>query len=200
MWPGSVRASQELVKYRHQVMGKVVLVLGAGTGVEAQTAASLGAERVIALDINGLTLRLLEYGAQLAGFGDVIEGRVFDLFSNEPLPPCDIVVAADVLYNEELATQIGLRCLEVLAEKSNRPSDSLSSLSPSPTKIVVTDSQNFHGTDFLGMVNAHDDRNGLALLEWDEEILVDFTGSGVMIDEDQHYNITVRTLSTGWET
>jgi len=75
MWPGSVRASQELVKYRHQVMGKVVLVLGAGTGVEAQTAASLGAERVIALDINGLTLRLLEYGAQLAGFGDVIEGR-----------------------------------------------------------------------------------------------------------------------------
>lgn len=75
MWPGSVRASRELVRWKEEVRDKVVLVLGAGTGVEAQAAAMLGAERVIAVDVNLLTLRLLEYGARMAGFGDVIEGR-----------------------------------------------------------------------------------------------------------------------------
>lgn len=75
MWPGSVKASRELIKWREEVEGSVVLVLGAGTGVEAQAAALLGAEKVIALDVSLLTLRLLEYGAMEAGFGDVIEGR-----------------------------------------------------------------------------------------------------------------------------
>lgn len=114
---------------------------------------------------------------------------VFDLFSNEPLPKCDIIVAADVLYNEELATQIGRRCLEAL-----KP---LSPSSP-PPKLIVTDSQNFHGTDFLGMVNGHEDRVGLPPLVWEVEVLANFTGSGVMIEEDQLYDVTVRTLSTGW--
>lgn len=78
MWPGSIVASQELMK-RHYTAWNVttnaaattvspmdnltVLVLGAGTGVEVQIAALLGAKQVIATDINPFTLKLLDYGA-----------------------------------------------------------------------------------------------------------------------------------------
>lgn len=61
MWPGSILASMELMKqhYSHStskspITNATVLVLGAGTGVEAQTAALLGAKTVIATDINPL--------------------------------------------------------------------------------------------------------------------------------------------------
>ena len=53
----------------------MVLVLGAGCGVEAHVAAALGAERVVCLDCNVMTLEILGYGAEVAGFGGVIEGR-----------------------------------------------------------------------------------------------------------------------------
>lgn len=69
MWPGSILASRELMKQHlcnrneASITNATVLVLGAGTGVEALTAALLGAKRVIATDINPLTLKLFEYGA-----------------------------------------------------------------------------------------------------------------------------------------
>ena len=78
MWPGSILASMELMQqhYCHHhssfssssspspIKDATVLILGAGTGVEAQTAALLGAKKVIATDINQLTLSLLDYGAK----------------------------------------------------------------------------------------------------------------------------------------
>lgn len=72
MWPGSIVASKMLMKQhftnlQSPVANATVLILGAGTGVEAQTAALLGARRVIATDINQLTLGLLEYGVKRMG-------------------------------------------------------------------------------------------------------------------------------------
>ena len=77
--------------------------------MEAQTAALLGAKRVIATDINPLTLKLLEYGAKNAGISGILEGKYFDLFSDISLPECDILIVADVLYNQDLAKQVGQR-------------------------------------------------------------------------------------------
>ena len=71
MWPGSVMAAREMARHRDEIKGKTVLLLGAGTGLEAQAAALLGAEKVIATDINKLTLKLLKYGAEKAGLGGV---------------------------------------------------------------------------------------------------------------------------------
>mmetsp|Transcript_10318 Transcript_10318/g.14829 ORF Transcript_10318/g.14829 Transcript_10318/m.14829 type:complete len:176 (+) Transcript_10318:2-529(+) len=45
MWPGSILASRELMKQQQTVSNATVLVLGAGTGVEAQAAALLGAKK-----------------------------------------------------------------------------------------------------------------------------------------------------------
>lgn len=83
MWPGSILASMEMMRQhyirdysqsctseQHETSSKppfknaTVLILGAGTGVEAQTAALLGAKKVVATDINQFTLKLLDYGAK----------------------------------------------------------------------------------------------------------------------------------------
>lgn len=184
MWPGSILASRELVRHGHRVSGSTVLVLGAGTGVEVQCAALLGASKVIALDISSLTLKLLQFGAKEAGVGDIVELVLFDLYSNEALPKCDILVAADVLYSPELAQQVGKRIMEVLKWDV-------------PPCLIVTDSQRFHGTDFLQDVNEFClDRSPL---QWQYFELQNIKGSGVMIDTDQIYNSITRMVSVGWE-
>lgn len=105
--------------------------------------------------------------------------QVFDVCSEEPLPDCDIMIAADVLYNEHLASHVGKRCLEAIQRG---------------VKMLVTDSQRF--TDLLPELNRRLDVT--SQLAWDERKLDAFTGSGVMVDEDQTYNVTVRVLAVGW--
>lgn len=103
---------------------------------------------------------------------------MFDVCSEEPLPECDVMVAADVLYNEHLASHIGRRCVEALGKGA---------------KLLVTDSQRF--TNLLPELNRMlDDKPAL---QWTEQFDA-FTGSGVMIDDDQTYNVTVRVLTVGW--
>jgi predicted nicotinamide N-methyase len=203
MWPGSILAAKELMKLHHSprfkspIVNATVLVLGAGTGVEAQTAALLGAKRVIATDINPLTLKLLEYGAKSdQRIGDTFEGRFFDLFSNLPLPASDVIIAADVLYNPELAKQVGRRLHEAIIRSFD--------VGASPTKIIITDSQRFHGTDFLEEVSELRELNAMfkegnyEQLRWETQKLKSVCGSGVLIDEDQTYDVDVRMISWGW--
>ena len=71
-------------------------------------------------------------------------------------------------------------------------------------KVIVADSQKFHGTNFLlevpelvGLNNMLYE-NGLDVLRWEEIKLVNVTTSGVVIDEDQEYDVNVRLLSWGW--
>lgn len=104
---------------------------------------------------------------------------VFDVCSDEPLPECDVMIAADVLYNEHLASHVGKRCLEALCKGK---------------KILVTDSQRF--TNLVPDLNRHLDIHDA--VAWKERHLDSFTGSGVMVDEDQTYNVTVRVLAVGW--
>lgn len=76
MWPGSIIAAGELIKRRELIAGnKTVLILGAGTGVEAQVAALLGAEKVIATDNNMLTLALLKHSVSAAGLVDKVQSQ-----------------------------------------------------------------------------------------------------------------------------
>jgi len=90
---------------------------------------------------------------------------------------CEVIVAADILYNENLAKQVGRRCLEALK------------LHPKPA-LIVTDSQRFHGTDFLkGIREEMEDH-----LSWEEVLLKNVTGSGILIEEDQTYDVKVRIL------
>lgn len=79
-WPGAKIAAQQALHYQHQIKNSIVLVLGAGPGVESQALAMLGAKKVIASDINPTTLQLLRYGAQQAGLDEIIQeqGKNYD--------------------------------------------------------------------------------------------------------------------------
>lgn len=205
MWPGSILASREMMQQHYSsplkspIANATVLILGAGTGVEAQTAALLGAKKVIATDINPLTLKLLEYGAKQHDeqIGDAFECLYFDLFSSDPLPPCDIIVAADVLYNADLAKQVGLRLHEAIVRSFDEGLP--------PTKVIVTDSQKFHGTNFLEEVNELKELNAMfkednwKVLKWEKHQLENVCGSGVLVDEDQVYDVEVRMICWGWQ-
>lgn len=185
MWPGSILASREMAAHQSEIENQTVVVLGAGTGVEAQAAAFLGAKRVLALDVNKLTLKLANHGAKFASLDHIIECQEFDVFSEEAIPQCDVMIAADVLYNEELAQQIGERCKEVLIRNP-------------ALKLIVTDSQRFHGTDFLVKLNKEREKDGLEIFRWEHHILETVTGSGVLIEEDQTYDAETRMFSVGW--
>eukprot|EP00986_Skeletonema_menzelii_P015483 scaffold11881_cov149-Skeletonema_menzelii.AAC.10 len=198
MWPGSILASRELMKQQQAVSNATVLVLGAGTGVEAQAAALLGAKKVIATDINPLSLQLLAYGAsKIETIGpDVVEAKYFDLFSKDPLPKCDILVAADTLYNAELAKQVGHRLHEAITRSFED--------GHTPIKVIVTDSQKVFGTNFLEeqemiALNTIFEEGKWKPLEWKLETLNNFCGSGVLIDDDQIYDVDVRVIRWGWD-
>lgn len=182
-WPGSVVAAQEMKEYRQQLIaGKRVLLLGAGVGVEAQAAAMLGAKHVIATDIHPTTLKLLEYGAEQAGLSSIIKTQVLDLNSIEPLPECDTLIVADVLYNERLALLVMKRILESQLQNSVPPA------------VLVSDSQRFV-TDFDVLLSAKLQENGLPdKVEWVSRWLPTFTGSGVLVDSDQTYDVKARVL------
>lgn len=135
LWPGAHLAARLLDTNSASVRGRTVLALGAGTGLEALMAARLGAARVIACDISPLALALLRHGAEKAGLANV-ETQTFDLFSQDALPLADVLVCSDLLYNPELAAQVGRRCGEALTTAKQRGS----SLS-----LLVTDSQRFSG-------------------------------------------------------
>jgi len=52
-------------------------------------------------------------GAHEAGLQNVITMALFDVGATaQPLPPCDVMIAADVLYNDVLAGQLIHRCVE----------------------------------------------------------------------------------------
>jgi predicted nicotinamide N-methyase len=182
-WPGAVVAVQELSHYPHLVRDKRVLILGAGVGIEAQAAAMLGAASVTATDIHPTTLKLLQYGVEQAGFSNVIETAILDLCSDEPLPACDLIIVADVLYNERLAAQVAVRCLEA------RQCDP-------PPVILVSDSQRFvhkFEADLNNKLKSISDKK----VAWENRWLPNFTGSGVLIDVDQTYDVKARVLWMG---
>jgi predicted nicotinamide N-methyase len=193
LWPGSVVAAQELKAHSHTVRNKNVLVLGAGVGVETQALAELGAKRVLATDVHPTTLTQLRLGVeentQIAN-STVVEVEIFDLFSEAPLPmpSADLIVVADVLYNEQLAAQMVYRLLE--AWKRNPA-----------VNILVTDSQRF--VDFKTPLIGRLDEASLEIsreapsIRFTEKTLDLFTGSGVCIDDDQTYDVKVRKIWIG---
>ena len=196
LWPGSVVAAQEL-KYQSQtVANKSVLVLGGGVGVEAQALAELGAKHVLATDVHPTTLQQLKLGVEentVIRDSGVVDIAIFDLFSESslPLPGADLIVVADVLYNEQLAAQVVRRLVEAWIRNPD-------------IKILVTDSQRF--VDFMALLNKRfeqaimDTPRRTPSIGFTETTMDAFTGSGVCIDDDQTYDVKVRKIWIGLDT
>ena len=123
-----------------------VLVLGAGTGLEALVAQHIGA-KVVATDSNPLPLALLEYASTRqhvnadgsgsgSGWGSELgslRSMPLNILSDEKLPRCDLLIGADCIYNAGLARALADRCLEAWARGAD---------------VMVADSQGFHRADF----------------------------------------------------
>ena len=194
-WPGSVLAARELYQHAQEaVLNKTVVVLGAGVGVETQATAMLGPKEVIATDIHPTTLQQLEYGVarndQISSTNTLVKTQVLDLFltkKEQPIPPCDLLVVADVLYSEQLASQVCRRCAEALEANPD-------------IKILVTDSQRFVPT-FIEELNRELTKVAITVpppvAKWKLETMKNFEGSGVIIDEDQTYDVKILCIWIG---
>jgi predicted nicotinamide N-methyase len=198
-WPGAVRAAQQLCQHATTaVQGRHVVILGAGVGVETQAAAILGAKQVTSTDIHPTTLQQLVFGLQQEEeegriAPGIVQTKLLDVFASsqdQPLPtPCDLLVVADVLYNEQLAKQVCRRCVEAYQQNLS-------------CKILITDSQRFVPR-FIHDLNVACETVAEAMgihyqkVAWHVETMKAFTGSGVIIDEDQTYDVKVGHLWIG---
>jgi predicted nicotinamide N-methyase len=92
-----------------QLHGARVLELGCGTGLVSLVAARLGAT-VLATDVDGGALLAVETAAAAARV--TLSTAHFDILGDAPLPAADVVVAADLIYENALATALARRTLE----------------------------------------------------------------------------------------
>ena len=108
LWPAAKTIARRLLAMEPSEMQKLtILELGSGTGLVAMCAAMCGARKVVATDFNPFTLRILERAAQMQpGCRQIpaaqLSTELFDVcdFEKYPtLPPCDLLLIADLLYS-----------------------------------------------------------------------------------------------------
>jgi hypothetical protein len=158
---------------------------------------------VTATDTNPLPLALLKMAAQhqlVPGSGSLTTAYLDILAPGKGtglgaevgwdlLRDCDVLVAADCLYNKALSLELAKCCLFVLGQTGLNKT------------VLVADSQGFHRADFLNALS-----EGWKSLEKsplrpemppDVELvkMVDVCGSGLLLEGDLTYNITVALLT-----
>lgn len=121
LWPsahGCASALLPLLRAHRSAHGEPasVVELGCGTGLCALVAARAGAA-VLATDVDEGALSAVRAAAgQFPGAR--LSTAIFDVRSGTPIPPADIVIAADLLYEEVLAGAMARRAAEALERGS----------------------------------------------------------------------------------
>ena len=114
LWPSATTVSMRLLQL--DLKEKTVLELGTGTGLVSLTAALSGAKSVLATDYSLFSLSLVEKARDLQQppiAAGILTTQYFDIKDlNVPLPPADVVVIADLLYDKGLAVAAGKRVCE----------------------------------------------------------------------------------------
>jgi predicted nicotinamide N-methyase len=108
LWASAVAVAEHLAG-RADLGGKRVLDVGSGNGLCALVAAKRGAH-VLALDLDPFALELVAEAARRQALS--VTPRLFDLGGDSPLPEADLVLFADLLYEEPLARAAAARVLE----------------------------------------------------------------------------------------
>lgn len=124
LWPAASAVSDYLMDKvaretdSNNLKGITILELGTGTGLCSIVSSIAGAEKVMATDYESVPLGLLEYAAtHLNDDCDEkkIETFLFDICNHEiPLPRADIVIAADIMYEQKTGIAMAFRAKEAL--------------------------------------------------------------------------------------
>ena len=112
VWPAGLALSRFVLTKPAMCAGKSVLELGAGLGVGAVCAALAGAARVVVTDIER---KGLDFAVQSARDNGITSASAFHAMTwdwNAPPPrdlngPFDVVLAGDVIYQDEHAPRLG---------------------------------------------------------------------------------------------
>jgi predicted nicotinamide N-methyase len=136
LWDSAVDVARALAT--RDLRGRTVLELGCGCGLCGVVAARRGAA-VLCTDVDEEVFPAVTRAADEAGVGERVRVAPFDLAGAAPLPPADVVVLADVLYEPALAAAAARRCLEARARGS---------------AVVVGDPERAGRRDFLRLLAA----------------------------------------------
>jgi predicted nicotinamide N-methyase len=101
-WAGGLGIARYLLEHPDEVAGRCVLDLGSGSGLCAVVAARAGAASVRAVDIDPLSEAAVALNAHANG---VHIGFTRTDVLGAPPPPCDVIVAGDVCYEETMTTR-----------------------------------------------------------------------------------------------
>ena len=102
-WAGGQGLARYVLDHPGVVRGRRVLDVASGSGLVAIAAAKAGAARVIAGDIDELAVAAIGVNAAANGVAAVIAARQLDLAVGWDAGAADVVLAADIFYQRELA-------------------------------------------------------------------------------------------------
>lgn len=115
IWPSALVLAQGVASYAAETFTgsrRRLLELGAGCGMVSLAAAQLGFE-VLSTDFRSSLLCLVAASARRQDLSKRVQTRLLDICDlSTPLPPADVVVAADVLYDARTAKAMAERVAE----------------------------------------------------------------------------------------
>lgn len=105
VWPSAAFLGQFLVSCPSFVRGKSVVELGCGVGLPGICAGLAGAKEVLFTDLDPVALQLAKKNVEENGVECPTDFAIIDWGDEstwpQPLPACDIIIAAEVLYFQD---------------------------------------------------------------------------------------------------
>jgi predicted nicotinamide N-methyase len=103
-WAGGQALARYLLDNPDTVAGRSALDFASGSGLCAIAAAMAGARHVVASDLDGFAVSAIAINAAANGVGDRITATSANMLGTTP--EADIVLAADVFYERDLAEAV----------------------------------------------------------------------------------------------
>ena len=110
-WSSARALAAHLSERPELVRGKRVVEIGCGCGLVSLTCCVLGADTVLATDVEAHALTRVEG----APGGAELSTALYDIFGDAPLPACDVLVASEIGYTEKLALGLARPAAEAVA-------------------------------------------------------------------------------------
>ncbi|KAB1075673.1 class I SAM-dependent methyltransferase [Methylobacterium planeticum] len=104
-WAGGQALARYILDNPGFAAGRRVLDFASGSGLVAIAAARAGATRVLASDLDPFAIASIGLNAAANGVADRIEAAAADLIGTAP--EADLVLAADIFYEQDLAGRVG---------------------------------------------------------------------------------------------